>query len=236
MIGLTTYLQPAQSGVWDVQASFLPAQYLDGVTRSGGIALLLPPQGAGQTVVDAVLDRVDGLVLTGGIDVDPLRYGATPHPATDPPQPVRDEWEIALAFGAIERQLPVLGICRGAQVLNVALGGSLHQHVPELVGHESHRFGQAIFTANHVTTEAGSRLASIVGATVPGQCYHHQSVDRLGRGVVVSARDAEGIVEGIEVPHHRFAVGVQWHPEESLDDLRLFAALIGAARSREVPA
>lgn len=230
VIGLTTYLQQAQSGVWDVVACFLPEQYLDGVVRAGGVGLLLPPQPVDEEVVDAVLDSLDGLVLTGGLDVDPSRYGQAPHHETDTPQPARDAWETALAIGAIERDLPVLGICRGAQVLNVALGGSLHQHVPDVVGHGGHRHGNAVFTANHVTTEPGTQLASLIGATLPGQCYHHQSIDRVGDGLVVSARDVEGVIEAVELPGHPFALGVQWHPEESLDDLRLFAGLVSAAR------
>lgn len=233
VIGLTTYLQQARSGVWDVVACFLPEQYLDGVVRAGGVGLLLPPQPAEAEVVDAVLSGLDGLILTGGLDVDPSRYGQEPHPETDAPQPVRDAWEAALAIGAIDRGLPVLGICRGAQVLNVARGGSLHQHVPDVVGHGGHRYGDAVFTANHVTTEPGSRLAALIGETLPGQCYHHQAIDRLGDGLVVSARDAEGVIEAVELPEHPFAVAVQWHPEESLDDLRLFAGLVAAARGDE---
>ena len=236
VIGLTTYLQRAVSGVWDVQACFLPGQYLDGVTRAGGIGLLLPPQPVSTDVVDAVLDRLDGLVLTGGIDVDPARYGQDPHAETDTPQPLRDDWEAALAQGAIERGLPLLGICRGAQVLNVVRGGTLHQHVPDVVGHEGHRQGQAVFLANDVRTEPGSLLASVIGESLAGQCYHHQAVDVVGDGLVVSARDAAGVVEALELPDHPFALAVQWHPEESLDDLRLFRALVDAARAESLVA
>jgi len=236
VVGLTTYRQPAVSGVWDVEAAFLPAQYIDGVTQAGGIALLLPPQPVEDASVAAMLDRIDALLLTGGVDVDPSHYGQEPHAETDPPQPTRDDWEIALVRGAIARDLPFLAVCRGAQVLNVALGGSLHQHVPDIVGHSSHRFGQATFTANDVTTSPTSVLASIIGASLPGQCYHHQAIDRLGADLVVSARDAEGVIEAVELPDHRFGLAVQWHPEESLDDLRLFRALVGAASRREVDA
>lgn len=236
VIGLTTYLQRAVSGVWDVQACFLPGQYLDGITRAGGIGLLLPPQTVSADVVDAVLDRLDGLVLTGGIDVDPARYGQDPHAETDTPQPLRDDWEAALVEAAVERGLPLLGICRGAQVLNVVRGGTLHQHVPDVVGHEGHRRGQAVFLANDVRTEPGSRLASIIGESLAGQCYHHQAVDVVGDGLVVSARDAAGVVEALELPDHPFALAVQWHPEESLDDLRLFRALVDAARAESLVA
>lgn len=236
VIGLTTYRQRAATGVWDVEAAFLQAQYIDGVTRAGGISLLLPPQPVDDAVVEAVLDRVDALLLTGGVDVDPSRYGQEAHVETDPPQPVRDDWETALVRGAIARDLPFLAVCRGAQVLNVALDGTLHQHVPDVLGHESHRFGQATFTANDVTTTPGSLLASVIGESLPGQCYHHQAIDRLGADLVVSARDAEGVVEAVELPGHRFGLAVQWHPEESLDDLRLFRALVGAASRQKVDA
>ncbi len=236
VVGLTSYRQRAVSGVWDVEASFLPAQYIDGVTRAGGIGLLLPPQPVNAEVAATVLDRVDALLLTGGVDVDPARYGQDRHAETDPAQPLRDDWESALVLGAIERGLPFLAVCRGAQVLNVALGGTLHQHVPDVVGHESHRFGQATFTANDVTTSSGSLLASILGETLPGQCYHHQAIDTVGHGLVVTARDAENVIEAVELPEHPFGLAVQWHPEESLDDLRLFRALVDAASRRKVAA
>lgn len=172
-------------------------------------------------------------MLTGGVDVDPGLYGQERHPETDVPQPVRDEWEVALLRGALDRGLPFLAICRGAQVLNVALGGTLVQHVPDVVGHASHRHGEAVFTANDVRIDPGSRLAALVGETLPGQCYHHQAIDVLGAGLVVTARDAEGVIEAVELPGHPFGIAVQWHPEESLDDLRLFSAVVEAATRQE---
>jgi putative glutamine amidotransferase len=229
VIGLTTYRQRAQSGVWDVQAAFLPAVYLDGVTLGGGAVTLLPPQPADNAA--RVLDGLDGLVITGGADVDPGAYGDDPHPHTDTPAGDRDAWEFALLAGALERRMPVLGICRGAQVLNVALGGTLHQHLPDLLGHHRHRLGEARFSTTEARTVPGTRLAGLVGAGVRGKCYHHQAIDRLGEGLTVSATDAEGVIEAVEIPGEHFVVAVQWHPEETLDDVRLFTGLVRAAAS-----
>ncbi len=228
---MTTYLQQAQTGVWDVRASFLPQIYFAGVNLAGGIAVLLPPQPVGGDVADRVLDRLDGLVITGGPDVDPARYGQKPHPKTNEPALERDEWEFALLSGALARGIPVLGVCRGAQVLNTALGGTLHQHLPDVIGHTHHQKGDAIFGTSDVRTVSGTRLASLIGESSDAQCYHHQAIDRLGEGLVVSARDTDGVIEAVEVPGEAFVLGVQWHPEERLDDLRLFRAVVEAART-----
>lgn len=231
VIGMTTYLQQAQTGVWDVRASFLPQIYFTGVNLAGGIAVLLPPQPVDGDVTDRVLDRLDGLVITGGPDVDPSRYGQQPHPQTNEPARERDEWEFALLTGALARGIPVLGVCRGAQVLNTALGGTLHQHLPDVIGHTHHQKGNAIFGTSDVRTVPGTRLASLIGERSDAQCYHHQAIDRLGDGLVVSARDADGVIEAVEVPGEHFVLGVQWHPEERLDDLRLFRAVVEAAKT-----
>lgn len=230
VVGLTTYLDRAQTGVWDVPAGFLPANYFQGITRAGGIAVLLPPQPVDPDFADRVLDGLDGLVLTGGKDIDPAAYGARAHPETDQPVPARDAWEFALLRGALRRGLPVLGICRGAQVLNVMFGGTLHQHLPDVVGHHGHRAGNAVFTSVPVRTVPGTRLAGLLGESVQARCYHHQAVAKVGAGLVVSAWDSDGVVEALEVPGEGFALAVQWHPEESLDDPRLFSAIVGAAR------
>lgn len=230
VIGLTTYLQRAQTGVWDVTASFLPAIYVEGVTLAGGIATLLPPQPVDDTIAERVLDGLDGLVITGGRDVDPARYGQPAHDTTDQPATDRDAWEFALLQGALARHLPVLGICRGAQVLNVALGGTLMQHLPDVLGHTRHQAGNAVFTTTSVRTVVGTRLASLIGGTSDAQCYHHQAIDRLADGLIVSAQDAaDGVIEGVELPGDDFVLAVQWHPEERLDDLRLFAGVVQAA-------
>jgi putative glutamine amidotransferase len=229
VVGLTTYLQQAQTGVWDVRASFLPAVYVDGVTSAGGIAMLLPPQPVDQAIVERVLDGLDGLVVTGGRDVDPASYGQARLPTTDEPARDRDAWEFALVRGALARGLPLLGICRGAQVLNVALGGTLHQHLPDVVGHYQHQLGNAAFNTSPIRTVAGTRLAALIGESTDAQCYHHQAIAELGDGLLASAWDPDGVVEAVEVPGERFVLAVQWHPEERLDDLRLFAGVVAAA-------
>lgn len=231
IVGLTAYLDRAQMGVWDVCAGALPANYFQGVTTAGGIAVLLPPQPVDPDIANRVLASLDGLVITGGKDIDPAVYGQEPHADTDEPCRLRDAWEFALLRGALVRGLPVLGICRGAQVLNVALGGTLHQHLPDVIGHDGHRAGNGVFTRLPVRTVAGSRLAALVGESTDAPCYHHQAIDKVGEGLVVSAWDRDGVVEALELPGDRFVLAVQWHPEQTPDDLRLFAAIVDAARS-----
>jgi len=242
VVGLTTYLQQSQTGVWDVKASFLPAVYLEGVTLAGGIAMLLPPQPVDDAIADRVLDGLDGLVITGGRDVDPGTYGQAPHPSTDEPARDRDAWEFALVRGALARGLPLLGICRGAQVLNVALGGTLHQHLPDVVGHYQHQLGNAVFNTSTIKTVPGTRVAALIGESTDAQCYHHQAIAELGAGLIASAWDTDGVIEGVEIPSsgasgatgdvtEPFVVAVQWHPEERLDDLRLFAGVVAAAEA-----
>jgi putative glutamine amidotransferase len=231
VVGMTTYLEQAQTGIWDVRASFLPHIYFEGVTLAGGIAVLLPPQPVDDHIANRVLDGLDGLVITGGKDVDPARYGQAPHPKTDEPRHDRDEWEFALLAGALKRRLPVLGICRGAQVLNVALGGTLHQHLPDVVGHSRHQPGNAVFSTSRVQIAPGSRLATLIGQYSDEQCYHHQAIAELGKGLIASARDSDGVIEAVELPGDTFVLAVQWHPEERLSDLRLFAAVVEAAEA-----
>jgi len=231
VIGLTTYLQQAQTGVWDVPAVFLQKTYLNAVTAAGGIAVLLPPQPVDADVARRVLDGIDGLIITGGRDVDPGSYHHEPHPATDSPARDRDAWESALLGEALHRGMPVLGICRGAQVINVALGGTLHQHLPDLLGHNGHQLGNAEFSTSTVRTVGGSRLAGLLGDGAAVQCYHHQGIDRLGDGLTVSARDTDGVVEAVELSGDDFVVAVQWHPEETPGDLRLFVGLVDASQT-----
>jgi putative glutamine amidotransferase len=231
VIGLTSYLEQVQTGIWDIRAGYLPADYFEGVILAGGIAVLLPPQQVDAEIVSSVLDGLHALVITGGYDLDPAAYGQRPHPTTDQPRTARDAWEFALLQGALQRGLPVLGICRGAQVLNVALGGTLHQHLPDVLGHSGHRAGNGVFSRLPVRTVAGTRLAALLGESVDAPCYHHQAIDEVGAGLVVSASDPDGVVEALELPGDRFVLAVQWHPEQALEDLRLFAAIVDAARS-----
>jgi putative glutamine amidotransferase len=231
VIGLTTYLERAQTGVWDTAAAFLPKVYFEAVSRAGGIAVLLPPQPVDAQIAARVLDGLDGLIITGGKDVDPARYGQEAHPATDEPRRDRDAWEDALLTEAVERGLPFLGICRGAQLLNVALGGTLHQHLPEVVGSLRYSQGGGMFSANEVEVVADSALSGLLGPTITVKSYHHQAIDTLAEGLVVTARTDDGTVQAVELPGVPFGIGVQWHPEEDADDdLRLFVALVDSAR------
>lgn len=232
IIGITTYRQRATTGVWDVDAAFLHSTYLDSVTNAGAAAVLLPPQPASEEVVDRVLDRVDALVFAGGRDIDPVRYGARPHELTDEPDSRRDSWEFTLVDAALKRRMPILFICRGAQVLNVHRGGTLVQHVPDVVGSNDYQKGNAEFTEMVFHVEPGSRLSTIVGPSVMGWVYHHQAIDTVGSGLTVTARSEHGVIEAVEIDDYPFGVAVQWHPEVTSDrDSSLFDALVVAAVS-----
>ncbi|GAA5124714.1 gamma-glutamyl-gamma-aminobutyrate hydrolase family protein [Haloechinothrix salitolerans] len=226
LIGLTTYAERAQTGVWDTDFALLPYNYVESVSRAGGVPVLLPPIEHGAEEVVAALD---GLVVSGGADIDPARYGHQSHPATTATRPGRDEWEAELVRHALPRDLPVLGVCRGAQLLNVALGGTLHQHLPDVVEHEAHRPGPAVFGATRVRLAAGSLAATILGDDVKVPCYHHQALDRIAPALTATGWATDGTVEAVELPGHRFVLGVQWHPEQDADDLRLFQALVTAS-------
>lgn len=227
VIGLSAYSETARMLVWEREFAMLHASYIRAARRAGGIAVLLPPQDGG---AEEVLSRLDGLVLTGGADVDPLRYGQSPAERTSQPRDLRDEWEIALARAALRRDLPLLAVCRGLQIINVALGGSLHQHLPDLTGHERHQPGSGVFGAVEVETEPGTRAATLLGSRARVWCHHHQAIADLAPGLQVSARADDGTVEAAEVCGQTFAVGVQWHPEEDSEDVRLFAGLVTEAR------
>jgi putative glutamine amidotransferase len=227
LIGITSYVQPARWGAWELPAAFVPLHYVDSVEEAGGRALVVPPC---TDAVDETLDVLDGVVFSGGIDIDPVSYGAARHPLTDPAQTRRDAGELALLERALERDVPTLAICRGFQLLNVLRGGDLVQHLPETVGHEGHREELGRFSAHPVEVREGTRLASIIGAGHDGvQSSHHQGVARVGDGLVETAWAEDGSLEGLEDPSRRFVVAVLWHPEME-EDKRLFAALVDEAR------
>jgi putative glutamine amidotransferase len=234
-IGICTPLERARWAAWDLDAFVLPRSYVDAVHRAGALALLLAPDPAVVEDPDEILDRIDGLMLVGGADIDPRSYGADAHPQTLGSVPERDAFEIALADRALARDLPVLGICRGMQVLNVARGGTLHQHLPEVVGHEEHRRVLGSFDgADHdVRLAAGSLAARAAGEERHvTKSHHHQAVDRIGDGLVVTGwAEMDELPEAIELPGSRFALGVQWHPEAD-EASRLIAALVAEARAR----
>jgi len=228
IVGVTTYRQQASWGPWDRLATVLTASYVDTVASAGGRPVLLPPCGSGidEDAAD-VVEALDALVLVGGGDVDPARYGQRPDVATSGVDPGRDASELALLDAALHADVPVLAICRGMQLLDVYLGGTLYQHVPDVVGHDGHQPARGCFADVEVTTEAGSLVAKVMGETAVVRCSHHQALDRLGEGLVVTARAADGLAEAVELPSARFVVGVQWHPEENADE-HLFRALLDA--------
>ena len=229
LIGITTYSQPEVSwGHWTVPSALVPLSYVTAVERAGGRPLLVPPvdDGVGET-----LDVLDGIVFSGGDDLDPGSYGADAHPETRGTAPQRDDAELALLTAALERDLPVLAVCRGSQILNVARGGDLVQHLPEVVGHEGHRPKPGTFAEHDVTLADGSRLADVLGGDhAPVKSHHHQGYGRLGEGLREAAWAEDGTIEAVEDPSKRFALGVLWHPEEG-EDARLFEALVAEAKA-----
>jgi putative glutamine amidotransferase len=231
-IGICAAIERVSWGVWiDEEVLMAPHHYPEAVQRAGGIALILAPDEAALEDPDALLCRVDALMLAGGADIDPGSYGAEPHPETRNTWPERDRFEIALARRALERDMPVLGICRGMQLLNVALGGSLDQHLPRSLGHDGHRLVPGRFGEHRVRLAPGSLAARAAGAEqLSVHSHHHQGVERVGEGLRVSGWAAEDeLVEAIELPGRRFALGVIWHPEEDPES-RVIAALVEAAR------
>lgn len=241
LIGITTSelrtpdrVDPLPDGEPPNREFALGFEYPMAVRAAGGVPVVLPPQQEG---VDELYDHLDGLVLSGGPDLDPALYAEPPHPELGPVEPATDRWEMSLLHGALQRDLPILGICRGMQLLNVAAGGSLWQDIPSQLGALGHRQKQrGRVTTHQVEVEPGTQLAALVGSgQLAVNSFHHQAVRRLGLGMVVSARDGHGLIEGIEDPSRRFAVGVQWHAESlhrQEPHHALFAALVEAARER----
>jgi putative glutamine amidotransferase len=236
VIGICTVLEKARWSVWELDAALLPMNYVWAVQRAGGMALMLPPDEALIEDPDELLGRLDGLILAGGADIDPSSYGAEPDPHTVDTVPERDRFEIALARAAIERDLPLLGICRGMQLINVACGGTLIQHLPDRFGHGEHRrvVGSFEGSDHEVNLLDGSLAQEAAGQPVhTTKSHHHQGVDRLGTGLVVSGTSAfeDELAEAIEVPGKRFVLGVQWHPEADPESPVVGALVAAAARS-----
>ena len=230
VIGLSTYREEATWGVWRQRADVLHAEYADAIVSAGGVPVLLPPASGSAVAARAVVARLDGLVVSGGADVDPARYGEEPHDRTAGWREDRDAWELALLAAADEVRLPVLGVCRGMQLMAVAAGGALDQHTPDVVGHEEHSPGGDVFGRLTVRTRAGSRVQAAEGDAVEALCHHHQSV-RSHPGYDASAWAPDETVEAMEATGDRFCVGVQWHPEMGRDQA-LFTALVAAAAGR----
>jgi len=230
LIGITAYCEQARWGVWDKLATLLPQDYVDAVTGAGGTPVLLPPVPG----IESALPRLDGLIISGGPDVEPARYGEEPGPRTTVVRPDRDAAEIALFRAATGSGMPLLGICRGMQLMNVALGGTLIQHLPEVVGHDGHAPTPGAMAAHPVRVRANSRLASVLGHSrasdnaVSVPTHHHQGLARLGEGLRACAWADDGTIEAVESAGHPFAIAVQWHPEAGAD-LSLFRALVTAA-------
>ena len=245
LIGVTMYRQTTSWWAWERDAALVPGPYLDMVEESGGEALLLAPRSEGAPPAaagppdpggwseryDRVVAALDGLVIIGGGDMDAALYGAKADPRNGGTNPNRDHLELGLLRAALACDLPVLAICRGMQVLNVGLGGDLVQQLPDRIGSSSHQPRPGAFGPITVMTEEGTTLRRLIGGRADVLCSHHQAIDRLGGGLVVAARSEDGVVEAVELPGHRFVVGVQWHPEESSDP-RLFEGLVAAAAGR----
>ncbi|MFG2719381.1 gamma-glutamyl-gamma-aminobutyrate hydrolase family protein [Streptomyces sp. NPDC048416] len=224
LIGISTYLEPARWGVWELPAALLPAAYPRLVRAAGGLAAMLPPDDDPRAAAEVVA-RLDGLVIAGGADVEPVRYGAEPSPRTGPPARERDAWELALIEAALASNTPLLGICRGLQLLNVALGGTLVQHL------DGHTGGLGVIGEHTVTPVPGTLYSSLVPEATGVPTYHHQCVGRLGAGLLASAHAEDGTVEAAELSGATWAIGVQWHPEMGRDT-RVTEGLVRAAARR----
>jgi len=232
VIGISTSVARVQWNVWDQPAAVLASAYIEAIQRAGAQALMIAPDAALVENPDEVLDLIDGLVISGGADIDPATYGEEPHPMTAQTTPERDQLELALTRRAVQRDLPVLGICRGMQLLNVAFGGTLIQHLPDEVGHNDHRRVPGSFDgADHdVNLTPGSLAAAAAGEHLHVTLsHHHQGVSAIGEGLEVTGRSAlDDLPEAIEAPARRFVLGVQWHPEADRGS-RVIAALVQQA-------
>ena len=228
LIGITSYSEPeVRWGAWNVPAALIPLTYVRAVEGAGGRALIVPPS---EEAIEETLDVLDGLVFSGGSDLHPELYGQDAHPETTGVREERDRGELALLVAALERDLPVLAVCRGSQVLNVARGGDLVQHLPEVVGHEQHKHTPGVFGDHEVDVRPDSTVGRLLGERAPVKSHHHQGFGRVGDGLVESAWAEDGTLEALEDPSQRFTVGVLWHPEAG-EDAALFRALVDEARA-----
>jgi putative glutamine amidotransferase len=227
LVGISTYVTGVRFSYWDLEAALIPSSYVDAIERAGARPLLVPPTTGG---TQETLDALDALVLTGGPDIDPWLYGEEPHPQTYGIDRRRDDAELELLRGLLERDMPLLGICRGSQVINVGLGGDLHQHLPDVVGDGRHRHAApGRFLDHDVSVTPRTRLAGLLGGRATVKSHHHQGLRRLGTGLAEAARADDGLIEAIEAPGHQFVLGALWHPEVSADT-SLFEALAEEAR------
>ena len=229
VIGITTYVEPASWAAWvGVRAALVPHAYVRQLEEAGAVVVLVPPRAdADEAFAHELLDRLDGLVIAGGADVEPSRYGALPHPSVQAPQPGRDDLELLLARVTAERRTPVLGICRGMQVMAVAAGGVLEQHLPDRAGTSGHTAAPGVYASHPVATVEGTRVAEVLGASLHVPSFHHQSV-LTHPGYRAAAWAPDGTLEAMEDDEQPFRLAVQWHPEVG-DDPRLFDALVAAA-------
>jgi gamma-glutamyl-gamma-aminobutyrate hydrolase PuuD len=226
LIGITADIARATFGAWEEDTALVPADYVRAVERAGGRPLLVPPSDEG---MEETLDVLDGVIFSGGGDMDPATYGQEPHAETKGVLVERDRGELALLQAALARDMPVLAVCRGSQVLNVALGGDLVQHLPEIVGDETHKHTPGEYADHDVDVLPETRLGALIGDRAPVKSHHHQGFGRLGSGLREAARADDGTIEALEDPDRRFAVGVLWHPEAG-EDMRLFEAFVAEAR------
>ncbi len=231
-IGICAAIEEVRWGPWEDVATMLPRSYSTAVQRSGGVALLVPPDETVARNPDIVLDRIDAVLLAGGSDVDPACYGEPPHSQTQRTWPERDRFELALTRRALERDMPLLGICRGMQILNVALGGTLVQHLPDVIGHEAHRDTPGWFGDHEVRLEPGSLAAKAAGGDrITVKSHHHQGIDRMGDGLIPSGWSvADDLVEAVELRDDSYVLGVLWHPEED-GQSQVVASLVAATQA-----
>lgn len=217
-MGICAAIEKVRWGAWDTEVHLTPRNYARAVQDAGAVALILPPDDHALEDPPRLLDHVDALMLAGGADVDPASYGARPHDETKGSWPERDRFELALTHAALERDMPVLGICRGMQMLNVACGGTIDQHLPDSLGHQDHRHTPGTFGDHDVRLEPGSLAEQAAGTpSLPVKSHHHQGVAELGEELVVTGwSEPDQVIEAIELPERAYALGVLWHPEEDL--------------------